>query len=68
MGTLERIGVVLREPTPGSPRTVTYRINANVGWQGSLDARKVESIKVPMPSETKPPLKVLKGGRSKEAR
>lgn len=61
MSTLERIGVVRRErwrePGTRGPGVVTYYVNANVAWNGSLDIRKREAAKSAPPS-----LRVVKGG------
>ena len=62
MGVLERMGAVrrTRQKVPGirGPGMAVYFINPHVGWNGSLDARKVEA------KDTRPPLQLelLQGG------
>ena len=63
MGVLERMGAVrrTRQKVPGmrGPGVAVYYINPHVGWNGSLDARKVEA------DDTQPPMLVLmNGGKS----
>lgn len=46
MGTLERMGVVRRDRNRiDGVLTVTYVVNPDVAWNGSLDIRKVEAAK-----------------------
>lgn len=62
MGVLERMGAVrrTRQKVPGirGPGMAVYFINPHVGWNGSLDARKVEA------KDTRPPLQLelIQGG------
>jgi DNA-binding Lrp family transcriptional regulator len=59
MSTLERMGVLRRDLTRVEGMrgrgVVTYVVDANVGWNGSLDIRKVEAAK-----SVKPSLKLVK--------
>lgn len=60
MGTLERLGVVRRER---AGQTVTYYVNPDAAWNGSLDIRKREAAKAK--SASKPPsLHAVQSGKA----
>jgi hypothetical protein len=61
MGTLERIGVILRERVRldgmRGRGIARYRINPHVAWHGDLDTRQEQARQIPLP------LTVVDGGK-----
>jgi hypothetical protein len=61
MGTLERIGVIIRERVKMDGMrgrgVARYRINPHVAWHGALDARETQAKQIPLP------LTLIDGGK-----
>lgn len=61
MGTLERIGVIVRERVKltgmRGQGIARYRINPHVAWNGGLDTRQEQAQQIPLP------LSVIDGGK-----
>ena len=61
MGTLERIGVIVRERVKRDGMRgrgiARYRINPHVAWHGGLDARQEQAKQIPLP------LTLIDGGK-----